>query len=253
MNILTWKKTKKTLAWTVLLGLFLSTVSALADDKKSIEITAQAERSIEPDELGLNIEIWSKAATAQRVQALAADEQKRVMGILDQFKIRKEDIQTLSYNFGPEYVWDQARRQNRLVGFQATQTLRVTLKAIAQGGKFLDALSQSSKGGTGPNAEAGVNLNSIQWESSKRREVEKAALADAVREARERAEELAKAAGVKIKGVLRMSHFAGDSGSRPVFAKMRGEMAMAADSGGGVSLAEGQIKVRVSVAVDYEI
>lgn len=231
---------------------FLTAAVARAEAKPAlIEVTSMIERSIDPDLVRMNVEVWSKAATANRTQQLAAEKQKSVQTIIDQFKIKKEDIQTLGYDFGPEYVWDAPRNQNRLTGFRSTQTLRLTLRKVDQAGKLIDALTDSEKGGAAPKAEAGINVNSIQWDSSRKDEVETAGLADAVKAARKKAEEIAKAAGVKIKSVYRLSHTASGEAVVPR-AYMAKNMAMAAESG-GTSLSQGQIKVQVSVGAEYEI
>lgn len=221
-------------------------------DPRMIEVSTFAERAVDPDLLRMNVEVWSKSATASRAQSLAAEEMKRVQAALDQFKIRKEDMQTIAFSFGPEYVWDNSRGQNRLTGFRSTQTLQVILRKTEQGGKFVDALTQSEKGGSGPNAEAGATVNSIQWDSSKRDDSATAALADAVKSARRKADELAKAAGVRIRGVYRISHAVeAAEPPRPMFAQA--SKMMEASAGPATSLTEGQVKVRVNVGVAYEI
>lgn len=227
-------------------------VASAADEPKLIEVTAVAERAVDPDMIRLNVEVWSKAATASRAQALAGEELKKTLAALDAFKIRKEDMQTVSYSFGPEYVWDQQRAQNRLTGFRSTQTLQVVLRKTDQAGRFIDALTKADKGGDNPKAEAGSTVNSIQWDTSKRDEIETAGLADAVKLARRKADEIAKAADVRIKGVYRLSHAAeGEVVVRPMMA--RAAKMLTENAGGGTALAEGQIKVRVSVSAAYEL
>lgn len=240
---------------TILALISMVGVPALAEVRPAvIEVSAFAEKSIDPDMVHMNVEVWSKAATANRTQQLAADKQKAVLAIIDQFKLKKEDVQTVSYDFGPEYTWDAPRNQNRLTGFRSTQTFRVTLRKIDQAGKLIDTFTDSEKGGASPKAEAGVNVNSIQWDSSKKSEVETAGLTDAVKATRRKADEMAKAAGVRIKGVYRLSHAASSDNvePRPYAKMMRAEMAVAADAN-STSLSQGQIKVRVNVGAEYEI
>lgn len=223
-------------------------------DRRLIEVSAVAEKGIEPDLLEMNVEIWSKATTANQSQSLAGGELKKVQAILDQYKIDKKDIQTESFNFGPEYVWDQKTNQNRLAGFRSSQALHVTLRKIDQAGKFLDALTSGLQAADEKRAMSGVNVNGIQWDSSKRTETEIASLADAVKIARKRADELAKAAGVKIAGVYNLSHSAGVErvDAAPQFAKAA-QMLRADVAGGGTELSGGQIKVRVAVSGQFMI
>lgn len=231
---------------------FVGTVALADADKRLIAVSAIAERGIEPDLLEMNVEVWSKAATADKAQALGGGELKKVQAIFGQFKIKKEDIVTDSFSFGPEYVWDQPRGQNRLTGFRSTQTLRVTLRDIGNAGRFLDALTGSDKPLDDKKASSGVNVNNIQWDSTKRTETEISGLGDAVKMARRRADELAKAAGVKIKAVHRLGHSAGVERVEPTFARSA-KFAMADEAGGGTELSGGQIKIRVSVEAEFEI
>ncbi|MBX2987302.1 MAG: SIMPL domain-containing protein [Bdellovibrionaceae bacterium] len=225
---------------------------AAREDARTIQVTAFAERAVDPDLLNLNIEVWSKAATAQRTQTLAADETKRVMALLEQYKIRKEDIRTDSFSFGPDYVWDPNRNQNKINGYRSSQVLRVTLRKIDQAGKFIDAMTVAEKGdGSGPRPEFGTTVSALQWDTSKKSELETESLGDAVKKARRKADEIAKAAGIKIKSVYRISHEANpdDGAPRPYEMKMA-RAALGADSS-GTGVAEGQIKIRVAITAEY--
>lgn len=227
--------------------MFLSV--AHADEARLISVSGTAEKSVKPDLLAFSLEIWSKTAAAQRTQALAADETKRIMKILENYKINETDIQTESFQFNPEYVWDQGGNQNRLSGYRSTQVLRVTLRKTDQAGRLIDALTVAEKGGTSK-SEFGTNIRSIQWDSSQRSQTEAQVLEMAVRAARVKADAMAKAGGVKIKRVHRLSHRSQfDPGPQPI-AKMR--MAMAAEAA-PTELAEGEIKIQVSVDADYEM
>lgn len=229
----------------LILALFVS-VSAFADDKL-IVVSSFAEKAVEPDMVTLNVEVWSKASSAKQAQSLNASEFQKVRKSFDSFKVKKEDIQTDTYSLNPEYIYDQKTQQNKMVGFRALQILRVTLHKTEDLGAFLDAVVAS-----GSKNESGVNVNSISWDTDKRQQIELSALADAVKSGRAKADELAKAANVRIKGVSMLSH--GVSSSLPPM-PVRGMMkAMAFDAGGAnTEVMAGQVKVRVDVTAQYEI
>lgn len=229
-----------------LVGAFLFSLAANADDKL-IVVSSYAEKAAEPNLVTLNVEIWSKATTAKAAQSLNSSEFQKVKKTLDSFKVKKEDVQTDNYSLNPEYVYDQKLQQNRMVGFRALQILKVTLKKTEDLGSFLDTVVTSAS-----KNDSGVNVNSISWDTSKRQEMELAALGEAVRQGRTKAEELAKAANVRIKGVLMLSHGA-SGGSPPI--PMRGMMKSMAFEAGGASteVMAGQVKVRVDVTAQYEI
>lgn len=234
----------------ILLALLTAAPSWGAESKRLIVVSATAEKAVKPDLLSFYLEIWAQTPAAQRTQTLAADEAKRVRGILENYKIAKEDIQTESFQFGPEYVWDQSTNKNRLNGFSSRQTLKVVLRKVDQAGRLIDALTVAEKGSAGPRPEFGTNINRIQWESSERAEGESEVLAEAVKAARAKANAMAKAAGVKVRQVHRLSHLAMvEPGPRPMLAKV----SMMAGEASSTELTPGEIKLQVTVTAEYEI
>ncbi|QDK38546.1 SIMPL domain-containing protein [Bdellovibrio sp. NC01] len=235
---------KKTIAALILT---FATCIAHADDRLII-VSGSAEKGLDPNMVIMNVEVWSKATTAKQAQQLAATQYKQVKKTFDDFKIKKEDIQTDNYSLNPEYIYDQKTQQNKMVGFRVVNNVLVTFRNVADAGNFLDALVVEKKG-----TDSGVNVNNINWDSDQRQRVETAALADAVHSAKAKAEEIAKAAGVKIKNVARISH--GASAIRPPMPMNRGfaMKAMAAGDSAPTELSGGQIKVRVEVTAEYEI
>lgn len=221
-------------------------------EKRLISVSGSASKSMSPNLISFNLEVWAKSGAAQRTQALAADETKRILKVLENYKIPKNEIQTESFQFGPEYVWDQPSNQNKMIGFSSVQNFRVTLKNVEQAGRLIDALTVAEKGAEGQKRrEFGTNVNRIQWDSTERKTVEVEATGLAVKAARSQADVMAKAAGVKIKNVYRVSNILrNEGGPRPMMAKM----AMAADAAPeSTSLEGGAIQVEVTVYADYEI
>lgn len=233
----------------VILSLFSSfaMASTAQADEKVIVVSSFAEKGVEPNMVSLNVEIWSKASTAKQAQSLNAAEFQKVKKSLDSFKVKKEDIQTENYSLNPEYIYDQKTQQNKMADFRALQILKVTLKKTEDLGSFLDAMVTSAA-----KNDSGVNVNSIQWDTDKRQQIEVSALGDAVRNGRVKADELAKAANVKIKGVSMLSH--GVSASAPPM-PMRGMMKTMAYEArdNSTEVMAGQIKIRVDVTAEYEI
>lgn len=229
----------------LLFGLFLS-LSSFAEEKL-IVVSSFAEKSVEPNMVSMNIEVWSKAATAKQAQGMNANEFQKVKKQFDTFKIKKDDIQTENYSLNPEYIYDQKTQQNKMVGFRALQILKVTLKKTEELGAFLDAVVNSAS-----KNDSGVNVNSISWDTDKRQQIELAALGDAVRNGRLKADELAKAANVKIKGVALLSHGVSSPSGPVVMRGMMKSMAYEA-SNASTEVMAGQVKIRVDVTAQYEI
>ncbi|XGC79915.1 SIMPL domain-containing protein [Bdellovibrio bacteriovorus] len=224
---------------------FLVTGQAQAEDR-FIVVNGVAEKSLDPNMVTMTVEVWSKAATAKQAQQMAAQQFKLIKKSFEDFKIKKEDIQTENYSLNPEMVWDDKTRTNKMTGFRVSQALSVTVRKIEDTGNFIDSLV-ADKG----TKDAGVNINNILWDSDKRQEAETLALADAVQAAKMKAQEIAKAAGVKIKGVSKISH-----STAPVqpIQPFRGMMKASYDAAStSTEMSAGQIKVKVEVTSEYEI
>jgi uncharacterized protein YggE len=230
------------------LSILMTFAAGAQANDKVIVVSSFAEKSVEPNMVSVNVEIWSKANTAKQAQILNANEFQKVKKNLESFKIKKEDSQTENYSLNPEYIYDQKTQQNKMVGFRALQTLKIVLKKPEDLGGFLDAMVTSA-----PKNDSGVNVNTIQWDTDKRAQIELSALGDAVRNGRAKADELAKAASVKIKGVSMLSH--GVSSTEPPMPRrgMMKTMAFESSAGNATDVLAGQIKVRVDVSAEYEI
>lgn len=232
-------------AWLLLL-LMLGSVSAVANEQRLIVVKGVAEKSLDPNLVSLSIEVWSKASTAKQAQQLAAQQYKQLKKTFDEYKIKKEDIQTDNYSLNLEYEYDNKTRQNKMVGFRVRQGLSVNLRKVDDAGNFLDAIVIDRK-----STEAGVMVNAIAWDSDKRSQVETSALGDAVQSAKMKADEIAKAAGVKIKGVSKISHTMGGGGGQPVYRSYALKSSL--EDSAATELSAGQIQVRVEVFAEYEI
>ena len=215
-----------------------------------ITVSTTAEKSIDPTMAVIQLESFGKAKQAKIAQDLQAKEYSRVKNIIEKFKIKKEDFVTQNYNIQPEYTYDQKTQNNKLTGYRASHQIRVTLKKIDSVGEFLDALtSQSSV------ESAGVTVQGIEWDSDKKASAETAAMVDAVKIARQKAEDLANAAGVKIKSTYSISHSSSQIGIiRPQMEMARAKMmSYAADSGGETEVNGQSIKVRAEVTLQFLI
>ncbi len=231
----------------VVLGLMPLPAGA-APEAHSIIVSGFSEKMIEPNLLSFQIEVWSEAETAKVAQQKTASEFQRVKGVLEKFKIKKEDMGSVGYAVNPTSIYDQKEQQNKITGYRVSQTLAVTLRKTSDAGTLLDGLSSDKK-----DTKNGVNINNIQWDSDQKTAAENAGLQEAVKEARRRAEEIAKAAGVKIKSVAHISFtdnmITPPRPRRGVFMKAM----VSSDAAPTTEVTPGEIKIRVEVQGEFEI
>jgi uncharacterized protein YggE len=232
----------------VLVIAFSFQANASHEDIHTISVNGVAERGIDPNMAILQIEIWGRAATAKAAQEIQTSLHSKVKASIEKFRLKKEDVRTENYLISPEYVYDQKTSLNKIVGYKVSHQISAIYRKVDDVGNLVDALATNTKGDTG-----GVNIQNISWDSDKKANVESEALADAVKSARARAEELAKAAGVKIKSVHHIQNYTSTVNAPSVSGRV---MSMKLESGGGAApteLSSGQVKVYVSVLMDFEI
>lgn len=221
-------------------------VFAPAADIHLIMVNGVAERSIEPNMLVLRVESWAKAPNAKKAQELQASQYSKLKNSLEKFKIKKEDVQTDSYNVYPEYFYDQKNQTNRIVGYRVSHTFSVIYRNVGTAGDFLDQIVKSA------GDISGVNINGVAWDSDQKAEAELALLKEAVKAAKDRANELAKAAGVTIKATHKIQNNAVIVQGPQPFMEKAATMMMS-DRTAPTELSGGQIKVRAEVQMEFEI
>lgn len=220
-----------------------------ADNIHTIAVNGVAENIVDPNMMIVQIDSWGKASTAKAAQEKQAAQYKRVLGVIEKYKIKEEDYKTENFSVQPEYVYDSKAQKSKITGFVANHYVQITFKKISEAGTLVDELVSAGKSET----QSGVSVQNISWDTDKRGSYENAAIAEAVRGARARADELAKAAGVKIKAVHRIVHTSYTAEPQAFSAMAKSRESMMSDKGGGTDLSAGKIKIRVDVQMEFEI
>lgn len=218
--------------------------TALADRTITVESSGQV--GLVPNRVVVQLELWSKDKTAQATQARLSDTQGKVRQVIAKYKIKSHSVQSQNFNLSLEYEYDQKNRRNILVGYSAVENLSVVLENVKEMGPLVDALV-----GIKAQGMKGVNVQNLKWDSSEREKAETEAAALAVKNAKLQAENIAKAAGVTIKNISKINYGLNNQTGVPemrVFA-MKASM----DSAPPTEFSEGQIQVKSTVTVEFEI
>ncbi|MBC7465892.1 MAG: SIMPL domain-containing protein [Bdellovibrio sp.] len=230
----------------LILGVIVSQSSYATDPIHVIAVNGLAEHAVDPNMTVLQVEVWGKGLTAKAAQEIQIKFYEKVKEAAEKFKIKKEDMQTENFSINPETVYDQKTQSNRITGYRVSHTVSMIYRKVENAGTFIDALAASQKDDKG-----GVNIQNISWDYDKKSVIESSTLAEAVKAGRAKAEELAKAAGVKIKAVHRVQQY---SSTPSVSSRVSGSMmSMKMSESAPTELSAGQIKVRVEVQMEFEI
>ncbi len=217
--------------------------SAAASDRRTVEVTGEAEIRVVPDEAVFNFGIETSSKDINEARSENDQKIKDLLALVRRMGIKEEHIQTDFLNIEPRY---QYREQGRdFLGYYTTRNVTVTLRDLS---KFDELLSQALK--------LGVNyVGQAQFRTTKLREHRDEARAQAARAAKEKAEALARELGMRIGKPVTISE-----GTVwdviPVTRRGAMQNTITEEAGGGAggsTIAPGQIAVTARVSVAFEM
>lgn len=239
---------------TFICGLFLFIQQGFAETLPPlIKVSSFCEKSISPNFAIIQVQAWGKSTKANEAQELANLQIQKLKALATKFKIKNEQIQTDDFQVGPEYSYDQKTLVTRIVGYSATQSLTITLKNMEEVGSVTAQVVSGDAG-----KKSGLSLTNLSWDSDQKSQTEFECISEAVKSGRARAEELAKAAGVKIKSVYSITNQQVFINHEQSQAKMmnnsaRGMMESLGSGESATDLSPGKIKIRTEVYAEYQI
>jgi uncharacterized protein YggE len=112
--------------------------SANAAPTRYITISSQGSVKVVPDAVRINATSTNVAPTSKEALAATAKTSAAVRAALSAAKIDKKDISTQSISVYPEYKYDN--NTSVLVGYRASQTFTIVVRAAATAGDVVDAI-----------------------------------------------------------------------------------------------------------------
>ena len=226
--------------------LFLSPLS-FADDANPVPrilVSGEGSVDIAPDMAVLTLTVTRQAETARAALDANSDAMRDVQNAMKAVGIEERDLQTSGFSIQPDYVYPAPRASGereppKIVGYTVRNSLTVRVRDITAVGAVLDK-----------SVSLGVNEGgNIMFTNDDPSEAIKQARIKAVRDALERANTLADAAGVKTGKLLEMSEQSFSPRPMPM---ARAELAMSR-SADAVPVAVGENSYRVTVNVSLAI
>jgi uncharacterized protein len=178
---------------------------------RTITVTGQGTVKAAPDEANFSTGVITQGATASQALAANSRAMNAVFATLKRVGIPDKDIQTSNLSLMPQYQSCKpgVACPQRIVGYQVSNNMNVTVEDFAKTGPVLDALVSS-----GSNQISGISF-SIRNDKP----LLKQARQEAVRDAVERAQAYAAGAGVSLGPILSIEE-AGSEPVRPLYRAM---------------------------------
>jgi uncharacterized protein YggE len=191
-----------------------------------------------PDTAILSIGVQALGKSLASTSADANERMRRVLEALAKAGVPAKDVRTTSHEVSVERPWQQDGRPGPITGYRVSTSAEVRVRDLRQLGPVLDQVVAAAS-----NDVSGLRLVKDDPSAEQQR-----ALADAVARAREKAEVIARAAGVALGEVVSLTESAAGP---PVPLPVR-TLGMA-EARGGAPVAEGELELTAQVAVVFAI
>ncbi|GIW46856.1 MAG: putative conserved lipoprotein LpqG [Deltaproteobacteria bacterium] len=210
-----------------------------ATQKSTLKVTGKGEVKVKPDVAYLRLSVETTSPRASEAVYQNAEKMEKVIDKLGSLIGKEDEISTTGYNLSPVYQYDEKTRRSVLTGYRVLNQVEIETSRLNDIGKLIDSAIQS-----------GVNrVESVRFDTRKKSDYKKQALVKAVNEAREIAEIVASASGVKIVKVLRIS----PSYESPIPVYKEITPARGIPSEITTPIEPGEVTIQASVSILFEI
>lgn len=207
---------------------------------RTITVDAEGKVTSKPDIALIDLSVVVQGKTVKEVTKAGNVSMSQVIDAVKKLGIESKDIASTQYNLYPNYVYPD-NRSPRIDGYNLTQNIQVKVRNLDQVDDVLD---------TG--ISAGANqVGQLTFDIDDPSALKKQAREKAFTAAKDKAKEMADAAGVSLGRVVTFSE--GTGYQPPIFANYAMK-AMSADSGAPApSIEPGSKELNLTVSVTYEI
>lgn len=229
---------------TLLLGVTCLSLVATGCSKKAnrttkVTVAGEATTKVEPDAAVLNISVVTQSPQAITAQQENARKTEAVTAAIKNIAGANAEIKTSDYSLQPQYDY-RDNRLPKIVGYDARNSVIVTMSDLKNVGAVIDAASN-----------AGANsINAVSFILRQTSPARGQALADATRQAMNKAQSIAQALGGRVSRVVE------ENESSTVAAEQIADMDAMTRYGarGGVTpITSGQLNIKSNVQLIIEI
>jgi uncharacterized protein YggE len=209
----------------------------------TITVSGSGEVERKPDYAVVHVGIQAREKTATKASEKAGAAMKAISEALRDLRLDGMQLQTSGVSLNPAYVWrnQNGEQQQDLIGYDASSILRVRIDDPGKVGDVIDAAI-----GAGAN-----RINSVSFELKEALKARQEALTMAAEAARDKAQTLAAALGLKITGVVTATASADNPPWQPVMANRSGFAAAEAAPGLGEGIEPGMVTVHADATVTF--
>lgn len=232
------------------LGAWRDAKILIGGEKLQITLAGEGRISAKPDVARISAAIVTQKEFLKEAQDENSKKSNVLIGYVKSESVDEKDIKTAGYNIYPQYSYPRpcpdnslcplSERQPKIIGYQVRNSVEITIRDIAKAGDILAGVV-----GAGANEVSGIAFAIDQPDELRAQAREKA-----VKNARTKADALARALGKRVSDIVNFS----ESGSfpPPVFFAKEAALGAGGGSAPSPSVEPGENEIVVNVSITYE-
>ncbi|MCZ6789293.1 MAG: SIMPL domain-containing protein [Chloroflexi bacterium] len=118
-----------------------ATPTLYGGQQSGIWVNGTGRVTVTPDLGLLDLGVEARATTVAEAREQAATAMTSIMDVLGDAGIEERDIRTQFFNIQPEYVWNETKRQQEIVGYRVTNTVNVKVRDLEAMGTLIDQVA----------------------------------------------------------------------------------------------------------------
>ncbi len=216
--------------------------------RETITVTATGEAFAKPDLAIVSISVKEEAKTVTEATEKSAEKMNAVISFLKESGVEEKDIKTTRFNIYPRYEyirdWEiyppNPSGKRTLVGYEVSQSLQIKIRDMSEIGNLLKGVT-----------DRGINeISNLQFTIDKEEELKVLARNEAIKKAKDKAEELASQLGINLIKIINFQ----EGSAYPRFYDMEKSI-MGMGEGDAVvpEIEIGESTIEVSVTITYSI
>lgn len=218
-----------------------SAAETTAPTPATITIGGTGTAYVAPDTAEITVGVVTEEADAARTHAENAAQTARVHNAVRALGVADRDIQTVHYDFSQRYDMRDGSRSEEVIGYTAQNSVVITVRDLNNVGKIIDAAL----------ANGANRIDSLNFTASDTSAAKNEALTDAVRGAKEKAQAVASALGVRLVRIANV--YADTQADMPRNENYMPMMMAKGASAAATPIAPGELSVAATVNVTYVV
>jgi uncharacterized protein YggE len=214
----------------------------LNSQQEGIWVSGVGEVSAVPDIANLQLGVEAQAESVAAAQSQAVEAMDKVITALGDNGVAKKDIQTQYFNISAVTRWDEKTQQEIVLGYRVTNTVTAKIRDMEKTGTIIDAVALTGGDLT--------RINSIYFSIDDSSTYQKEARDKAMADAKNKAEQLASLAGIKLG---KPTYISESSYNPPIYRYDVPKMEAGQASSASTIISPGEMKITLNVQVTYAI